>query len=100
MTISKVESAASGYVAPAGNVSTSPSSQTSQGGSSDRVEISSEGAYAAQLTQQVASMNPVRSDVVAQFKGEIAAGTYPPQDIIAGFMRMMGINPSQGNSNK
>lgn len=100
MTISKVESAATvGYVAPAGNVSTSPSSQTS-GASSDRVEISSEGAYAAQLTQQVASMAPVRSDVVAQFKGDVAKGTYPPQDIIAGFMRMMGINPSQGDSNK
>lgn len=96
MTISKVESAASaGRLTQSVNAPVSQSSQSSLGGSADRVEISPEGALAARLTQQVASMDPVRSDVVAQYSQKVSKGNYPPQDIIEGFMRMMGIKPSQ-----
>lgn len=65
----------------------------SSGQSSDRIEISSQGAYATNLASSLRKMDTVRPNVVGELKDQVEVGMYPPPALINGLNRLLGNIP-------
>ena len=52
------------------------------------------------LVQQASAEPEVRQDVVAHFKAQIAGGSYPPVDIVAGLTHLLGAGVYQMATSK
>jgi anti-sigma28 factor (negative regulator of flagellin synthesis) len=71
---------------------------------SDKAVMNTSADSFVSLVQQASSVPEVRSELVDAYKSRISAGHYPAQDVIEGFIHLMGgrlaqmANSGQGNS--
>lgn len=90
ISISQVESVNAANLTPpvSGVNASSKVSAAAAASVSDKVEISSEGAFAANLASQVSGFDSVRPEIVQNFKSQISA--YPPPTLIEGLTLLLG----------
>ncbi len=58
--------------------------------SSDQVMLNTSHDSFSSLVNEASQMPEVRSDVVDAFKSKVQSGLYPPEDIIAGLIHLIG----------
>ncbi len=67
-------------------------SSPAQNTSSDQVMINTSPDTFSSLVNEAGQMPEVRSDLVDAYKAKVQSGNYPPEDIVAGLIHLIGGN--------